>query len=376
MTKPEPLRPVWAEIDLGNFKKNLEVVRGLIPASTQIIAVVKANAYGIGAAPASRAALEVPGVVGLAVATPEEAVELRNEEIDCGILVLGPVTPEGARALVGLNVSMAVTSTLGIQSAQDAAKSTGRRAKIHIKVETGMGRTGFTPGPQLQKALDLLQECNCVEVEGMFTHFSAADVNKAYTMNQWSAFSMAVEQASRADIRPRYLHAANSAAILDFPESHLDLVRPGIMIYGSYPDQSLAEKAPLYPVFSLKARVSYVKHVGPESYIGYGMTYRTGSSTTIATVPLGYADGYPRLLSNRGTVLIKGRRYPIAGRICMDQLMVDLGATADIGPGELVTLIGQDGTEYITVDDVAELAQTIAHEVLTGIGPRVPRFYI
>jgi alanine racemase len=376
MTKPEPLRPVWAEIDLGNFKKNLQVVQGLIPASTQIIAVVKANAYGIGAVPASRAALEVPGVMGLAVATPEEAIELRSESIDCGILVLGPVTPGGARALADLSVSMAVTSTMGIQSAEEAGKSIGRKTKIHIKVETGMGRTGFMPGPELQKALDLLQQCNYVEVEGIFTHFSAADVNKKYTMNQWSNFNTAVEQASQAHIRPRYLHAANSAAILDFPESHLDLVRPGIMIYGSYPDQSLAGKAPLYPVFSLKARVSYVKHVGPGSYIGYGMTYRTGSGTTIATVPIGYADGYPRLLSNRGSVLIKGRRYPIAGRICMDQLMIDLGGTTDVEPGELVTLIGQDGTECITVDEVAELAQTIAHEILTGIAPRVPRIYM
>jgi alanine racemase len=376
MTKLEPLRPVWAEIDLGNFKKNLQVVRGLIPASTQILAVVKANAYGIGAVPASRAALEVPGVVGLAVATPEEAIELRGESIDCGILVLGPVTPRGARALADLSVSMAVTSITGIQSVEDAGKSIGRKTKIHIKVETGMGRTGFMPGPELQKALDLLQECNYVELEGIFTHFSAADVNKEYTMNQWSNFNMAVEQASQAQIRPRYVHAANSAAILDFPETHLDLVRPGIMIYGSYPDQSLAGKAPLYPVFSLKARVSYVKYVGPGSYIGYGMTYRTGSTTTIATVPLGYADGYPRLLSNRGSVLIRGRRYPIAGRICMDQLMIDLGGATDIEPGELVTLIGQDGTDCITVDDVAELAQTIAHEILTGIAPRVPRIYI
>ena len=191
----------------------------------------------------------MPGVMGLAVATPEEAIELRSESIDCGILVLGPVTPGGARALADLSVSMAVTSTMGIQSAEEAGKSIGRKTKIHIKVETGMGRTGFMPGPELQKALDLLQQCNYVEVEGIFTHFSAADVNKKYTMNQWSNFNTAVEQASQAHIRPRYLHAANSAAILDFPESHLDLVRPGIMIYGSYPDQSLAGKA-LYILYS------------------------------------------------------------------------------------------------------------------------------
>lgn len=376
MTKPEHLRPVWAEINLENFKKNLQVVKSLISPPAQILAVVKADAYGIGAIPASKAALQVPGVLGLAVATPDEAVAIRKASIDCEtLLVLGPVTLEAARALVDLGVSMAVTSVQGIEDAENAGERAGRKVRIHIKAETGMGRIGFMPGSELQEALDLLTKCNHVEVEGLFTHFSAADINKEYTKQQWAKFKMAVDQASRANIHPRYLHTSNSAAILDFPESHLDLVRPGIMIYGCYPDPSLAARAPLYPVFSLKARISHLKRVSAGSYIGYGMTYKTVTDTTVATVPLGYADGYPRSLSNSGSVLIKGKRYPIAGRVCMDQLMVDLGDAANIQYGDLVTLIGQDGDESITLDEVAELAGTISHEILTGLPPRVPRIY-
>lgn len=374
MAEPTTLRPVWAEINLDNFRKNIEVINSLIPSSTQMIVVVKANAYGIGLVQGSKAALEVPGVLGLAVATPDEAVKLRRASIDCGILVLGPVTSDAAKVLTELGVSMTVASTEGIQSAENAGRAVGRKSKIHIKIDTGMGRTGFMIGHELQHGLDLLGECNHVEIEGLFTHFSAAETNEEYTRYQWSNFNLALEQVSRANIYPRYRHAANSAAILTFPESHLDMVRPGIIMYGGYPDPSLAGKVSLYPVFSLKARISHIKTVSPRTYIGYGMTYETTRKTTIATLPIGYADGFPRSLSNQGSVLIKGRRYPIAGRICMDQLMVDLGNAPDIHTGDLVTLIGQDGTESITLEEVAQLTGSV-EEILTGISPRVPRIY-
>jgi len=376
MIMQQPLRPVWAEVNLGNFKKNLQAVGELVSPRARILAVVKANAYGIGAVPASRAALQVPGVVGLAVATPEEAVELRQAGLDCTILVLGPVTKDAAHVLARLGISFAVTSVAGMQDAEAASKAAGTKAKVHIKVDTGMGRVGFRPGTELTQALELVSKSGHIEVEGLFSHFAAADCDKQYTRFQFQNFERARKQVADADIKPRFIHLSNSAAILDWPETYFDLVRPGIMIYGCYPDPSLADKARLYPVVSLKARISHVKRVEPGTCIGYGTTYTVSLPTQIATIPIGYADGYPRCLSNKASVLIKGKRYPIAGRICMDQSMIDLKGEQDIQPGEVVTLIGTDGTEAITLDEIAELAGTITHEILTGIGSRVPRIYI
>lgn len=376
MTMKNPLRPVWAEVNLENFKKNLLAVRDLTSPHAQILAVVKANAYGIGAIPASRAALEVPGVIGLAVATPDEAVELREAGLNDMILALGPVTSTAANVLATLGVSMTVTSAPGIRDAEIAGQAAGRKSKVHIKVETGMGRVGFLPGPELRQALELVSTCNHVEVEGLFSHFSAADTNREYTAFQMRNFEGAMNQVADANIYPRYIHISNSAAILDLPISHFDLVRPGIMIYGCYPDTSLARKASLYPVLSLKARISHIKRVGPGTYVGYGMSYKVPEATAIATIPIGYADGYPRSLSNKASVLIRGKRYPIAGRICMDQSMIDLEGDPGFKTGDVVTLIGSDGNETITLDEVAEIAGTITHEILTGIASRVPRVYV
>ncbi len=367
------LRPTWAEINLDDFKTNIGVAARLA-SGAGVLPVVKANAYGIGAIPASKAALEVPGVAGLAVATADEAMQLRDAGIDSLILVLGPVTPEAAEVLVRNRVSFAVTSPSGILAAK-AACASGEKARVHLKIETGMGRVGMAPGPELAAALEVLKDSPCVETEGVFTHFSVADSDRQYTMLQMDAFDEAQKQLADAGIKPKYRHAANSAAILDFGRSHLDLVRPGIMIYGSYPDQSLSSKAVLKPVLSLLSRVSHVKKVPGGYSVGYGRTYSTNGPTTIATIPAGYADGYPRLCSGRGSMLIHGRRFPIAGRVCMDQTMLDVG-DEDVQVGDLVTLIGTDGGASITVDEVAALSETIAHEVLTGITSRVPRIYV
>ena len=369
------LRPTWAEINLANFRSNLETVGRLIPPETGILAVVKANGYGIGAMEASKAALAVPRVLGLAVATPDEALELRDNGIQGLVLVLGPVTPEAAVVMAEREVSFAATSVEGVRAAQQAAHATGKKVKIHLKIETGMGRVGMTPGRELGEALASLSDAPDVVVEGVFTHFAVSDTDKVYTSHQMDTFEIALGQLSQAGIRPRFRHAANSAAVLDFPRSHLDLVRPGIVLYGSYPDQSLSGKADIKPVLSLLSRVSHVKRVPAGYSVGYGRTYITPRSTTIATVPIGYADGYPRLLSGRGSVLIRGKRFPLAGRVCMDQIMVDVGDEA-VEVGDLVTLIGTQGSETITVDEVAALSETIAHEVLTGIGSRVPRTYV
>jgi len=370
----QPLRPTWAEVNLANFKENILAAARLAPGAG-VMPVVKANAYGIGAAEASRAALSLPVVKGLAVATPDEAVQLRDAGIEAMVLVLGPLTAEATRVMVERDISFAVTSLEGLRYAQEAAASVRRRARVHLKIETGMGRVGMSPGPELGAALAEIASLPNVETEGMFTHFSAADVDREYTVQQMEAFEHALLQAQEAGVRPKYRHAANSAAILDFPRAHLDLVRPGIMIYGSYPDESLSSKAVLKPVLSLVSHVSHVKRVPAGYSIGYGRTYITTKPTTIVTIPAGYADGYPRLCSGRGFMLLHGKRFPIAGRVCMDQTMLDVG-DEQVKRGDRVTLIGTDGDATVTVDEVAALSGTIAHEVLTGLTARVPRIYV
>ncbi len=368
------LRPTWAEVNLENFKENILTSARLAPGAG-VMPVVKANAYGIGAVEASRAALSLPVVKGLAVATPDEAVQLRDAGITAMVLVLGPLTAEATRAMVERDISFAVTSLEGLRDAEAAGAALGRRARVHVKVETGMGRVGMPPGPELGAALAELASLQNVEAEGMFTHFSVADVDRGYTVRQMEAFEEALRQAQEAGVRPKYRHAANSAAIMDFPRAHLDLVRPGIMIYGSYPDESLSGKAVLKPVLSLVSHVSHVKRLPAGYSVGYGRTYHTTRETNIVTVPVGYADGYPRLCSNRGFMLLHGKRFPIAGRVCMDQTMLDVG-DEQVKRGDRVTLIGADGDSVVTVDEVAALSGTIAHEVLTGLTARVPRIYM
>ncbi|HHX28745.1 MAG: alanine racemase [Bacillota bacterium] len=374
MKPPRLLRPVWAEVDLAAFRENVQTVANLIPRTTGVMPVVKANGYGIGALMAARAVRDLPSVIGFAVATPEEALELRSGGIHETILVLGPVTREASIELVKAGVSLAVASVEGMSHAVAAQKETGLPAKVHLKIETGMGRVGLQPGPQLETALEALHSGG-LEFEGVFTHFSVADVDREYTVGQLRVFQDALRSIEGRGLRPRYRHAANSAGILAYPETHLDFVRPGIVIYGSFPDKSLEGRAPIKPVVSLRARVSHVKRVPAGTDIGYGRTYTTQVPTTIATVPIGYADGYPRCLSGKGWVLVRGKRYPLVGRVCMDQMMLDVGSD-DVAIGDLVTLIGSDGDATITVDDVAETAGTIAHEILTGLAQRVPRLYI
>lgn len=369
------LRQTWAEVNLGNFKANIRTAARMVPHGTGILAVVKANGYGCGAVQVSRAALQIPEVKGLAVATPEEAVELRDAGIEGMILVLGPIPAEACEAMAVRRVSIAVASNKGIEAAKRAGESLGVSVPVHLKIETGMGRVGVEPGPELAAMLALVKDSPSVGVEGVFTHFAVSDTDPAYTKLQMDAFERALSQLDEAGIHPRYRHAANSAAILNFPRAHLDLVRPGIMMYGAYPDQSLSDRAPILPVLSLCSRVSHVKPVPAGYSVGYGRIYQTPRPTTIATAPIGYADGYPRLLSGKGSVIIHGKRLPIAGRVCMDQIMVDAG-DAPVSPGDLVTLIGSDGGATVTVDEVARLSGTIAHEVLTGLTARVPRLYV
>ena len=368
------LRPTWAEIDLDNFCDNIRAIARLTSPASHLLAVIKADGYGCGSVPCALAALKEPKVKGVAVATPDEALELRGAGVPGMILVLGPSTPEAILELVAHDVSATVTDISGIEAMERAGLATGKKSRLHLKVDTGMSRLGFRPGREIDQACALLRKSSGIHLEGVYTHFAAADEDEEYTKFQWRLFQTALGQLQAAGLRPAYKHAANSAAILSMPESHLDLVRPGIMLYGSIPGQKNSGKIPLKPVLTLKSRVAYVKRVPPGTSVGYGRAYTAAEETTIATVPIGYADGYPRNLSGVAPVLIRGRRHKLAGRVCMDQIMVD---TRDImcETGDLVTLIGRDGQETITADEIASLAGTIVHEILTGIGKRVPRVY-
>lgn len=368
------LRPTWAEIDLDSFRTNIEAVLSIIPRSSGVLAVIKADGYGCGAVACASVALRTPGVKGLAVATPDEAVELREAGVHGMLLVLGPTTPDAIPEMVRRDISVTVTDIEGIEAVERAARDASKKARLHLKIDTGMGRLGFRPGREADEAATVVGRSLAIELEGVFTHFASSDEDEEYTRLQWRLYNQVLRRLETSGLKPRYRHVANSAAILSLPEAHLDLVRPGIMLYGSFPGELVPKKVRLRPVLSLKSRIAHVKRVPAGTSVGYGRTYTTTEETTIVTLPLGYADGYPRHLSNSASALIRGKRHAVAGRVCMDQIMIDAGSTP-CGPGDVVTLIGQDGPEMVPVDEVARLAGTIPHEILTGIGKRVPRIY-
>ncbi|HHY37423.1 MAG TPA: alanine racemase, partial [Clostridia bacterium] len=315
-----------------------------------------------------------------------------------------------------------VFSAEHVRQASQASRRAGRRARVHLKVETGMGRIGARPGSELMEVATALRYSPEVSLEGAFTHFACADApDKSYTKKQFAVFVEALETLSREGFKPGMRHCANSAATIDLPETHLDMVRPGLSIYGYLPSELTLRKACLKPCLEWKTRIVHVKRVPPGAPISYGSTYVAPRETVIATVPVGYADGYPRALSNRGEALFRGRRVRIAGRVCMDQMMLDLGpdacglydlqsredrsredrcdldtgktvkkgsntadadvdgegnvASLEIRPDLTVTLLGRQGDDAITADEMARWVDTIPHEILTGIGSRVPRVY-
>jgi alanine racemase len=335
-----------------------------------VMAIVKADAYGHGAVAVARAAVDA-GAAALGVATTDEGVQLRRAGIGTMILLLGHTPPEEAAIAVANDLSVTVFQMDVARALSRAASRAGRPAKIHIKIDTGMGRIGIAPADALPVVREVRQLAGIV-LEGCFTHFATADEpDLAPAMAQLEAFRTVLRQLEEAGIRVGLRHASNSAAVLALPESHLDLVRPGIALYGIPPASHLRGRIPLRRVMRLRARVTHVKRVPAGTPIGYGRAYRAARATTIATIPVGYADGYPRLLSAGGEVALGGRRLPIAGRISMDQCMVDAGETA-VGVGDEVELWG----DAVPAEDVADRAQTIAYELLAGVSPRVPRVFV
>ncbi|MCG8403357.1 MAG: alanine racemase [Firmicutes bacterium] len=371
-----PKVPVWSEINLTAVASNIKQLISVTAPGAAFMAVVKANAYGHGAAKVARTALDA-GAGYLGVARVAEGEYLRQWGINAPVLVLGYTPPGNYKALLENDLAQTIYSLENARELSAAAAVAGKMATVHVKVDTGMGRLGFQVDDRAVKEIIAIALLPRLQVEGIYTHFANADSgNKDHTMMQWRTFNIMLDNLVREGLDFRYRHAANSAAVIDLPETHLDMVRGGISIYGIYPSAEVhTERVALKPAMAVKASVAHVKNVPAGAGISYGITHVTTTGTKVATIPAGYADGYSRLLSNRGEVLLRGTRAPVIGRVCMDQFMVDVGHIDGLEPGEEAVLLGSQGEQAITADEVAEKTGTIAYEVLCSVSARVPRHY-
>ena len=366
-------RPTVGEVDLGALEFNYRQIKKRIPEDVKLLAVVKADAYGHGAVPVSLR-LEKLGVEYLGVAIPEEGVELRRGGVKTPILVLGGFFGGEVDQIFRFRLTPVIFRKDSLRILSREAERRKRKVKVHLKVDTGMGRLGVP----ISLWSDFLREVTRfprVETEGILSHFAMTDEEKSFTRDQWRAFQEAVTTARELGICCPYLHMANSATLTAFPAYSAGLVRPGIMLYGSYPAPAFRSLIPLKPVMTLKTRVHFLKSVPPGTRISYGGTFKTQRESLIATLPIGYADGYSRHLSNQGEVLIRGKRAPVVGMVCMDFIMVDVTDIPRVSVGDEVILMGRQGKEQITPEAIAEKINSISYEVLCSIGKRVPRIY-
>ena len=370
--------PVWAEIDLAAIRHNLLEVKRLIKPEVIIMAVLKANAYGHGLLPLAKAVL-ANGAGRLAVARLDEALELRRHGIGCPILIAGYTNPHRYREVIKNNLTQTVYNLEMARDLNAVARLLGRKAKVHLEVDTGMGRLGFIPNEQALKQIEKIMTLPKLECEGIYTHFADADnTDKTYTNKQFRLFTDFLHELAQRGITFKIKHAANSAAVLDYPETHLDMVRVGIMLYGLYPSAECQKKVNLKPAMTFKARVSNVKKIPTGACVSYGCDYRAEKETVVATITLGYADGYTRILSNKaagGEVLIHQQRAPVLGRICMDQCIVDVSAIDNVQIGDEVGIFGCQNQGYIPVEEIAKKLDTINYELVCMVAARVPRIY-
>lgn len=364
---------VMAEVDLSALVHNMREITKTLPEGTRIMAVVKADAYGHGAVPVAGALAEA-GVDALGVAICEEGVALRESGISIPILILGGVSKEGARQAILHKLTQTVFNLRQAETISEAASALCKNAEVHVKIDSGMARLGFLPDDQ--GMLDIMLACRMPGIlpTGIFSHFAFSDGDSAYTARQYRRFLQAVDNLEKQGQTFLCKHISNSGAILNEPDLSLDMVRAGIILYGVRPPEK--HGLDVRPVLSLKSRLVQVNRIKAGESVGYNRTYVTCRETLVGVVPVGYADGYSRLHSNRGTVLIRGRLAPIIGNICMDMFMVDVTEIEGAEAGDEAVLIGRQGALEITAGDLAELTGTIGYEVLCKIGGRVPRKYI
>lgn len=362
----------WVEIDLSAIRHNVRVLRTQLAASTHVMAVVKADAYGHGAIEVARAAID-SGATYLAVARIQEALHLRLAGITDPILMLEPITAHTLAAHIDHNLTATISDPIGARVLLDAFSP----IRAHIKIDTGMGRLGLPANaPETVSIIHQLHAAAHIHLEGIYSHFARADESDlTFSHQQLNRFLTLLETLQENKITFPLRHIANSAGTLQLPESHLDMVRIGISLYGYAPSDAVRiDHLPLKPAMSVKSRISHVKKVPVGFPVSYNSIFETHHPTTLITIPIGYADGFRRSLSNRGHILYKGNQYPIVGRVCMDQIVVDIGNTpADIG--DEITVMGQDGQTIISAQDIARQIDTISYEVLCNFVARAPRIY-
>jgi len=370
----EAQRPTIAEINLDAIAKNVRRIRDYVHPA-EVMAVVKADAYGHGAIPVAQTALSV-GASQLGVALLEEGIELRRAKIEAPILVFGGFFEKQIDSFIANNLQFTLYDLRLAEIVSRRAQALGGKAQAHVKIDTGMGRVGVLPKEAVE-AISAIAKLPALELVGICTHFASSDSrDKNYANKQIITFQHIVRQLADHGIHFRYMHAANSGAILDLPYSYFDLVRPGVMMYGYYPSHETSESIPLEPAMSLKTQILFVKRVPAGTFISYNSTFQTRQATTIATLPLGYADGLSRRFSNNFEVLVRGRRCPLVGRVCMDQIMIDLGDMKDVQAGEEVVLLGKQGDEEISIYEWCRRLETIPYEVTCGISRRVAKVYV
>lgn len=369
------MRPTIAEINLNALEHNIGLIRQMVAADVRLMCVVKAHAYGHGIKEVSRKLVSC-GVDYLGVATTDEAITLRDYlGPGVAILVLGSIFKEEADDIVKHNIIQTIADRDIAMALSQSAKRFKRPAKAHIKIDTGMGRIGVWH----QDAIDLIKYVkglSGIELEGIWTHLSSADEDESFTNEQIYIFRELVKELEALGIHIPLRHVANSMAVIGFNDSHLNLVRPGLVLYGLYPKCDMKGKIDFIPVMTIKTKVVFLKEVPCGRHISYGRRFTTTKPTKIATLHIGYGDGYPRALSNKANVLVCDERAPVVGTICMDQIMIDVGHINDVKVGDEVVLLGRQNNEQISVEELAELAGTIPYDIVCSIAPRVPRVYI
>lgn len=376
MQKLDEIRPTWVEINLDNLAYNIREIRKITKKDTLITAVVKANAYGHGSIEAAKIFL-ANGADRLAVATLSEAIELRKAKIYAPILVLGYIPKSQYSLAIKWNISQTIYNYESAKILSNISQDLGEKSIIHIKIDTGMGRLGFLPKDDSVEDIVKISQLPNLEIEGIFSHFSKADErDKGYTIYQFESFMDMVKKLDNRGVYIPIKHISNSAAIIDLPQYHLDMIRPGIMLYGYYPSEEVdKDRIVLRPAMTLKTKVSNIKKVPKGSYISYGGLYVTEKESKIATIPIGYADGFSRLLTSKAEAFVKGHRVPVVGRICMDQCMLDVSNVEDVDIDDQIVLFGYEEGQP-TVEEIANKLNTNSYEVICMVGRRVPRVYI
>ena len=370
----QPLRPTWAEIDLGAIVGNYRAMAERV--GVAVMGIVKADAYGHGAVPVAKALADLRPPM-FAVAITQEAIELRQAGITQPILVLGCILSDEIAAACGHDLTLQISDLALAREVSRRAVGAGRPVRVHLKVDTGMGRAGMSPDEAVEAAA-AMAALPGIELDGLMTHFPSSDETsgEAFTRGQIQAFGQCIAKLDACGIRPRWRHAANSGAVLAHPPAWLDMVRPGMALYGCYPGPEAQRTVPLRQAMTLKTRVVLTKDVPSGRTLSYGRTFTTRRATRVALLPIGYDDGMDRRLSNCGEVLIRGARCPILGRVCMDQCLADVTHVPAAGVGDEVVIYGRQGDERILIEDVAARIGTIPNVLVCAVSRRVPRVYV